>query len=89
MTKTEKCTKAVSKKTKPTFKKVGQTKATPPEGDSLRKFYTSLYKQNKKSAMAAKWLLEHGLLRQRKPTEKKLTIEMEKLSICNEPMCVS
>jgi hypothetical protein len=42
----------------------GQTKDTPAENDSLRKFYTSLLKQNKNSAMAIKWCTERGLMRE-------------------------
>ena len=37
-------------------------KATPPESDSLRIFYTSLLRQNRDSKMAIKWCTEHGLL---------------------------
>jgi hypothetical protein len=44
------------------FKKVGQKKPTPPKGDPLRTFYTSLLMQKKDSEMALKWCLEHGLL---------------------------
>lgn len=40
----------------------GQKYKTPDESDGLRKFYTSLLKQNPKSKMAKKWCLEHGLL---------------------------
>jgi hypothetical protein len=63
-------TKTVVKKSTSTKKKVvkksefgkhGQTKPTPPESDALRKFYTSLLKQNPNSEMAKKWCLEHGL----------------------------
>ena len=40
----------------------GQKRDTPEEGDSLRKFYTSLRKQKPESEMAEVWLMEHGLL---------------------------
>jgi len=50
------------KNTPSKFKKPGQKKATPEVTDSLYKFYSSLYKQNPKSEMAAKWLIEHGCL---------------------------
>mmetsp|Transcript_6782 Transcript_6782/g.15003 ORF Transcript_6782/g.15003 Transcript_6782/m.15003 type:complete len:345 (-) Transcript_6782:711-1745(-) len=40
----------------------GQTRDTPPETDSLRKFYTSLLQQRADSDMARKWCLQHGLL---------------------------
>ena len=48
--------------TAPAFKKPGQKKKTPAVTDSLYKFYSSLYKQNPKSEMATKWLIEHGCL---------------------------
>lgn len=54
--------KATIKKSISKFGKIGQKKETPPEGDPLRKFYTSLLLQNKNSQMALKWCLEHGLL---------------------------
>ena len=40
----------------------GQKKDTPEEGESLRKFYSSLRKQIPESVMAEQWLMEHGLL---------------------------
>ena len=40
----------------------GQKRDTPEEGESLRKFYTSLRKQKPESEMAEVWLMEHGLL---------------------------
>jgi len=39
----------------------GQRYPTPEEGDSLRIFYESLYRQRPESRLAEKWLLEHGL----------------------------
>lgn len=65
--------KSVSK-----YDKLGQTKATPEETDSLRRFYTSLLKQNPKSRMALLWCLERGLLSSKKAQEALLMIEMEK-----------
>mmetsp|Transcript_4720 Transcript_4720/g.8574 ORF Transcript_4720/g.8574 Transcript_4720/m.8574 type:complete len:355 (-) Transcript_4720:545-1609(-) len=50
-------TKAVKK-----FGMPGQTKETPPENDSLRKFYISLLSQKPNSDMAKKWCLQYGLL---------------------------
>eukprot|EP00210_Caulerpa_lentillifera_P003063 g2925.t1 len=41
----------------------GQTKATPPETDPLRRFYTSLLEENSDSKMARKWCIQHGLLK--------------------------
>ncbi len=58
--------------------KVGQTKATPPESDPLRKFYTSLLKQNNKSEMAIKWCTEHGLMPKQ---EENITYSISKLTI--------
>lgn len=40
----------------------GQRRDTPPETDSLRKFYASLRTQRPDSVMAEEWLLVHGLL---------------------------
>lgn len=40
----------------------GQRRDTPPETDSLRKFYASLRTQRADSVMAEEWLLVHGLL---------------------------
>lgn len=56
---TETKKKRVTKKLE--YPKEGQTKPTPPEQDSLRKFYTSLMSQNPKSEMAKTWCIEHGL----------------------------
>ena len=52
-------------KTKPLkakYDRIGQTKETPPENDSLRKFYWSLLHQRPDSMMAMKWCLERGLI---------------------------
>lgn len=49
-------------KTKEVYSKIGQTKPTPEEHDPLRKFYTSLLRQNPKSLMAIKYCTEHGLM---------------------------
>lgn len=46
--------------------KEGQTKPTPPETDSLRKYYCSLLAQRKDSELALKWCLQHGLLKKKK-----------------------
>jgi hypothetical protein len=67
------------------FKKPGQKKVTPPETDGLRKFYTSLLKQNKKSEMALKWMLEHGLLPKKRAekyiAEMEITKKMAKITL--------
>lgn len=52
----------IKKDAKKEFSKEGQIKITPPENNSLRKFYTSLLKQKPTSEMAIKWCTEHGLL---------------------------
>jgi hypothetical protein len=70
--------KTPSKKKAATFPKLGQIKAAPPENDALRRFYTSLLKQNPKSEMATKWCVEHGLYPQQ---EDNIHIALEKLSI--------
>lgn len=57
--KVDKVKKIITKKNE--FPKEGQIKTTPPESDSLRKFYTSLLRQKKNSDMAMKWCIEHGL----------------------------
>lgn len=46
--------------------KPGQKYVTPHSSDSLYKFYTSLHQQNKKSPMAIKWCIEHGVFRRDK-----------------------
>lgn len=43
----------------------GQKRPTPSKTDPMYRFYTSLLKQNKKSKMALKWCLEHGVLSKR------------------------
>lgn len=59
--------KGVTKNTKKNpFFKPGQTKETPPAHDAVRKFYTSLLKQNRSSTMALKYCMEHGILSEKK-----------------------
>jgi hypothetical protein len=60
------------------YKKLGQTKDTPPPRDSLRVFYTSLYKQNRNSYMAMKWCLERGLLTDKQTRNVLLSMNVEK-----------
>jgi len=55
------CLQSKQSKLKPVYSKKGQVKPTPDEKDPSRRFYTSLLKQNKKSAMAKKWCIERGL----------------------------
>lgn len=43
------------KKPRPKYERLGQTRETPPEGDPLRRFYTSLYEEKPESLMARKW----------------------------------
>lgn len=69
------CVKKVS------FKKPGQKKKTPAQGDSLRIFYTSLLKQNPNSRMARQWLVDYGCLSVGKAEKILLVLEMEKLAI--------
>jgi hypothetical protein len=64
-----------------TFKKFGQKKTSPSKTDPLRKFYSSLLKQNPKSEMATKWLMHHGLLPKKKLDAIKVIMEFDKLSI--------
>ncbi|CAK0760227.1 hypothetical protein CVIRNUC_002754 [Coccomyxa viridis] len=59
----------------------GQTKDTPPEVDPLRKFYMSLREQRPDSAIAAKWLLQVGLL----PLEE-AKVEAAKLKNLRSPV---
>ncbi len=66
---------------KPKFKRTGQKKATPSKTDSMYIFYTSLYKQNKKSTMATKWMLDHGVFSEKKAHGIMLALSMDKLSI--------
>ena len=70
-------TKTTKTKTKKTYTKLGQTKDAPPETDSLRIFYTSLFLQNPHSKMAMKWCLERGLLTDKEAQEAILVLEME------------
>ena len=42
--------------------KMGQLRLAPSRGDGVRVFYESLYKENSKAPMAAKYMLDHGLL---------------------------
>jgi hypothetical protein len=69
------------KPTKATFSKPGQKKKTPAKDDSLMKFYSSLYKQNKDSNMAIKWMIEHGAFSKKKAEVLLLTLEMNKIKI--------
>ena len=76
--------KTTTKKTttKTAYDKIGQKKPTPQEGDSLRKFYTTLLKQKPHSKMALAWCLERGLLSTKKTTQAILVLEMDtKLTI--------
>ncbi len=69
-------------KKKNIYPKLGQTKPTPPETDSLRKFYTSLLTQNSKSEMAIKWCTEHGLMpKQEENTTYSIANSISKLKI--------
>lgn len=61
--------------------KLGQKKDTPVVGDPLRKFYTSLLKQNKNSTMALKWCLEHGLLPPKKAEMAVLTLGIKNMKL--------
>lgn len=63
------------------FKKVGQKKKTPGKEDPLRKFYSSLFKQNPNSEMAAKWLVEHGCLGPKKAEATVLLLNLKMLKI--------
>lgn len=69
------------KRTKKVFDKLGQTKQTPPETDSLRCFYTTLLQQKPSSQMALKWCLEHGLLEEKKTQEAILVLGINKLKV--------
>lgn len=70
--------KKTIKKQSKEFSKEGQTKPTPPESDSLRKFYTSLLRQKKDSEMAIKWCTEHGLAPKQKDS---IHISIKKLNL--------
>eukprot|EP00877_Chromochloris_zofingiensis_P000461 jgi/Chrzof1/10415/UNPLg00339.t1 len=50
------------KREKKEYDMPGQTRDTPAENDSLRKFYTTLLEQNPDSEMAKRWCVIHGLL---------------------------
>jgi hypothetical protein len=67
-----------------TFKKFGQKKKSPSKTDPLRKFYSSLLKQNPKSEMATKWLMHHGLLPKKKLDAIQIIMEFDKLSISKD-----
>lgn len=58
-----------------------QTKPTPPETDSLRKFYMTLLNQKPDSAMAMKWCLEHGLLNEKRSFEAMMILSISKLKV--------
>lgn len=75
-----KSTKSIKKVACPKFK-FGQKKPTPPDGDPLRRFYTSLLKQNKTSTMALKWCLEHGLLTPKKAEAAVVTLGIKALKL--------
>ena len=60
--------------------KAGQKYATPPKTDPLYRFYKSLYHQ-KKSNMAIKWCLEHGLFSRRTAIVVEATLKLENLAI--------
>lgn len=82
--KAPKAPKAPTKKApakKKTFKKPGQKKVTPPKTDSLRIFYSSLFKQNPKSDMAFTWLLERGVFSEKKATDLLMSRGLEKLLV--------
>mmetsp|Transcript_23585 Transcript_23585/g.44974 ORF Transcript_23585/g.44974 Transcript_23585/m.44974 type:complete len:175 (-) Transcript_23585:264-788(-) len=49
-------------KVKKVYDMPGQKRDPPMEGDSLRKFYTSLREQRPDSEMAEQYLMDHGLL---------------------------
>lgn len=72
--KTTSVKKTTLTKVKKSFNLLGQKKTTPPETDSLRKFYTSLLVQNPESKMAMEWCLERGLI-----PEKNIKKIMKKL----------
>jgi len=56
-----------------------QTRPTPESTDPLVKFYSSLHEQSKGgSAMAAKWLMQHGMLPLAEATKLANSIAMAK-----------
>lgn len=58
---------------------VRQTRPTPESTDPLVKFYSSLHEQSKGgSAMAAKWLMQHGMLPLAEATKLANSIAMAK-----------
>ena len=69
---------------KTAFKKPGQKKNSPPKNDALRTFYSSLLKNNPKSKMAEKWMIEHGCLSTKKAETIVMVWEMEKINISNK-----
>ena len=69
------------KKEKKKFEKAGQKRATPSSQDPLYIFYTSLYRQNKKSQMAMMWCLEHGVFTKEKAEKLTMMIQLGKLSL--------
>jgi len=74
-------TKVPTKALKDASFKIGQKYKTPVDTEPLFKFYTSLYKQKKSSAMAIKWCIEHGIFTEKKATKLLLDIQMSKLKI--------
>lgn len=60
--------------------KPGQKYATPPKTDPLYRFYKSLFHQ-KKSPMAIKWCLEHGLFTRETASIVEATLKMDNLKI--------
>ena len=60
--------------------KAGQKYATPPKTDPLYRFYKSLFHQ-KRSPMAVKWCLEHGLFSHKTAIIVDATLKLENLAI--------
>ena len=54
-----------SKAPRRTFELPGQTRETPDETDSSRRFYVSCLAQNPHSEMALRWCMQHGCLSQK------------------------
>ncbi|QDZ20382.1 hypothetical protein HOP50_04g28990 [Chloropicon primus] len=50
------------KREKKVYNMPGQTRETPQENEPVAKFYSSLYKEKPESAMALRWLMQHGML---------------------------
>merc|ERR1719353_2563278 len=64
---------------RPKYEMPGQTRPTPDSTDPLVKFYSSLHEQSKGgSAMAAKWLMQHGMLPLAEATKLANSIAMAK-----------